>query len=102
MALLDWSVARQEAALFRARDAQHFARWRRPRVAGAAVPADGADRVRRPAGRRLAVARPRHVRDAGPMVMPHRAARSLGLAAATFLAVLGGFYLALCWFFWAY
>lgn len=29
-------------------------------------------------------------------------ARSVGVAAATFLVVLGGFYIALCWFFWAY
>jgi hypothetical protein len=36
--------------------------------------------------------------------MPERraAARTLGVAAAACLAVLGGFYIALCWFFWAY
>lgn len=36
------------------------------------------------------------------MGSPHRIIRSVGLAAATFLGVLGAPYLALCWFFWAY
>lgn len=36
------------------------------------------------------------------MSEPRAAARSLAVAAATFLVVLGGFYIALCWFFWAH